>query len=62
MGRREDLAPGTGPLLMLAGLGDATEVAVAGPAVNFVFAFNLVPLALTVLFMIMLIRMGTRGH
>ena len=36
--------------------------AAAGPAVNFVFAFNLVPRALTVLFMIMLIRMGTRGH
>ncbi len=36
--------------------------AAAGPAVDSVFAFNLVPLALCALFMIMLIRMGTRGH
>ncbi len=62
MGRREDLAPGTGPLLMLAGRGDATEAASVGPAVDSVFAFNLLPLALCALFMILLIRMGSRGH
>ncbi len=47
---------------MLAGLGDATEAASVGPAVDSVFAFNLLPLALCALFMILLIRMGTRGH
>ncbi len=51
-----------GMLASIAGLGDATEAASVGPAVTFVFAFNLLPLALTVLFMFMLVRLGGRGR
>lgn len=51
-----------GMLTSVAGLGDATEAASVGPAVNLVFAFNLIPLVLAALFMFMLIRLGGRGH
>ncbi len=51
-----------GMVSSIAGLGDATEAASVGPAVDSVFAFNLLPLALCALFMILLIRMGSRGH
>jgi MFS family permease len=50
-----------GMVSSIAGLGDATEAASVGPAVNAVFAFNLIPLTLAALFMFMLIRMGRRG-
>ena len=47
---------------MLAGLGDATEAASVGPAVDSVLVFTLIPLTLAAAFMILLIRMGSRGH
>ena len=51
-----------GMVSSIAGLGDATEAAAVGPAVNLVLAFNLIPLTLAALFMFMLIRMGARGR
>jgi len=51
-----------GMVSSIAGLGEATEAASVGPAVNAVFAFNLIPLILAALFMFMLVRMGKRGR
>ncbi|HSR54871.1 MAG TPA: MFS transporter [Alphaproteobacteria bacterium] len=47
-----------GMLSSVAGLGDGTEAAAVGPAVNFVFTFNLLPLACAALFMFLLLRLG----
>ncbi len=51
-----------GMVSSIAGLGDATEAAAVGPAVETVFVFTLIPLTLAAAFMILLIRMGSRGH
>jgi hypothetical protein len=49
-----------GMLASVAGLGDATEPQAVGPAVNFVFTFNLLPLSCAALFMFLLLRMARR--
>lgn len=50
-----------GMLSGLAGLGDATDAAAVGPAITFVYGFNLIPLAVTACFMFMLLRLDGKG-
>ena len=50
-----------GMLASVGGLGDATEPEAVGPALNFVFTFNLLPLACAALFMFLLLRLARRG-
>ncbi|MDH3239880.1 MAG: MFS transporter [Alphaproteobacteria bacterium] len=50
-----------GMLASVAGLGDATKPEAVGPAVNFVFTFNLIPLACAALFMFALLRLAQRA-
>ncbi len=49
-----------GMVASIAGLGDATVAAKVGPAVNTVFAVNLIPLAVGAVFMLMLVAMVRR--
>jgi MFS family permease len=50
-----------GGISTMAGLGDATDPVAVGRAVTDVYAFNLVPLTLTIVFMTLLVRMGRRA-